>query len=154
MDGRHRVDRLARYKPSGATIAFAVVVIGRRLFNLPDGWTAGRPHVRVVTHEPAKDCKHADTAPFTFVAGVDAAISTAPEYAGDRVVDVAAGEIGGQALRLSHRPGRRQSRPRGVRRAPSVPRDRPAARPILFGNPSRVVQGDHVTRLVYDVAKG
>jgi dihydrofolate reductase len=39
-------------------------------------------------------------APFTFVDGVDEAISAAREYAGDRIVDVSAGQIGGQALRL------------------------------------------------------
>jgi hypothetical protein len=30
----------------------------------------------------------------------------------------------------------------------------PLANPINFDNPSQVVQGDRVTRLVYDVAKG
>lgn len=32
--------------------------------------------------------------------GVEAAIAAAQEYAGDRIGDVAAGQIGGQALRL------------------------------------------------------
>jgi dihydrofolate reductase len=81
----------------------AAVVIGRRLFDLTNGWN-GQPaageHVFVVTHQPPKNWEHADTAPFTFVDGVEAAISAAREYAGDRIVDVSAGPIGGQALRL------------------------------------------------------
>src|ERR687894_95794 len=81
----------------------AAGVIGRRLFDLTNGWD-GKPaageHVFVVTHEPPTNWEHADTAPFTFVNSVESAIGTAREYAGDRVVDVAAGQIGGQALRL------------------------------------------------------
>jgi dihydrofolate reductase len=82
----------------------AAVVIGRRLFDLTNGWN-GKPaigeHVFVVTHAPPTDWEFADTAPFTFVSdGVGAAIAQAREFAGDREVDVAAGEIGGQALRL------------------------------------------------------
>jgi dihydrofolate reductase len=135
----------------------ATVVIGRRLFDLTNGWD-GKPaageHVFVVTHEPPTNWEHAATAPFTFVNGVEAAVSAAREFAGDRLVDVAAGQIGGQALRLglidqvvvnlvpvvfgSVRPFYATG---------------PLADPILFDNPSRVVTGDRVTHLVYDVAK-
>ena len=52
----------------------AANVIGRRLFDLTNGWN-GRPaayeHVFVVTHQPPTDWEHAGTAPFTFVDGVD-----------------------------------------------------------------------------------
>jgi hypothetical protein len=55
----------------------AVVVIGRRLFDLTNGWD-GKPaageHVFVVTHEPPTSWEHAGTAPFTFVSSVEAAI--------------------------------------------------------------------------------
>jgi hypothetical protein len=106
----------------------------------------------VVTHKAPASGEHAGTAPFTFVDGVEAAIRAAREYAGDRVVDVAGGEIGGQALRLGpHRSGGGQSCSRGVRLRPSVLRDRPAARPDTFDNPAQVVPGDRVTHLVYDV---
>lgn len=48
----------------------SAVVIGRRLFDLTDGWD-GRPaagdHVFVVTHQAPADWPHRDTAPFTFV---------------------------------------------------------------------------------------
>ena len=43
-----------------------------------------------VTHRPPIDWEYADTAPFTFVDGVEKAIAAAQEFAGDRVVDVAA----------------------------------------------------------------
>ena len=81
----------------------AANVIGRRVFDMTNGWN-GKPaageHVFVVTHRPPTDWEYADTAPFTFVDGVEKAITAAREFAGDRVVDVAAGQIGGQALRL------------------------------------------------------
>jgi dihydrofolate reductase len=87
----------ARYK------GIAAVVIGRRVFDMTNGWDgvpAAGEHVFVVTHQPPTDWEFADTAPFTFVGGVEEAIAAASEYAGDRIVDVAAGQIGGQALRL------------------------------------------------------
>jgi dihydrofolate reductase len=136
----------------------AAVVIGRRLFDLTNGWD-GRPaageHVFVVTHEPPKNWEHADTAPFTFVNGVEAAISAAREYAGDRIVDVAAGQIGGQALRLG------LINQVVVNLVPVVFGSGrpffatgPLPNPILLDNPSQVVRGDRVTHLLYDVAKG
>lgn len=135
----------------------AAVVIGRRVFDLTNGWD-GKPaageHVFVVTHEPPTDWEHAGTAPFTFVNGVEAAIAAARDFAGDRLVDVAAGQIGGQALRL------------GlidrvvVNLVPVVfGSGRPffatgsLADPILLDNPSEVVPGDRVTHLVYDVPR-
>lgn len=52
----------------------AAVVIGRRVFDLTDGWhgvPAAGEHVFVVTHEPPTDWEHADTAPFTFTRSVE-----------------------------------------------------------------------------------
>jgi dihydrofolate reductase len=135
----------------------AVEVIGRRLFDLTNGWhgqPAAGEHVFVVTHEPPKDWEYAGTAPFTFVDGVGAAVAAAREYAGDRVVDVAAGQIGGQALRLG------LIDQVVVNLVPVVfGSGRPffatgaLDAPILFDNPSQVVRGDRVTHLVYDLAK-
>ncbi|MEU5881225.1 dihydrofolate reductase [Spirillospora sp. NPDC047279] len=135
----------------------ACVVMGRRLFDLTNGWN-GKPaageHVFVVTHEPPKNWEHADTAPFTFVDGVEAAISAALDYAGDRIVDVAAGQIGGQALRLG------LIDQIVVNVVPVVlGSGRPffatgsITDPITLDNPSQVIRGDRVTHLVYDVAK-
>ena len=81
----------------------AANVIGRRLFDLTNGWN-GKPaageHVFVVTHQPPTDWEYVHTAPFTFVDVVENAIAAAKDFAGDRDVDVAAGQVGGQALRL------------------------------------------------------
>jgi dihydrofolate reductase len=135
----------------------AAVVIGRRLFDLTNGWN-GKPaageHVFVVTHQPPTDWEHADTAPFTFVDGVEKAIAAAKEFAGERDVDVAAGQIGGQALRLG------LIDQVVVNLVPVVlGSGRPffatgsLSDPILLDNPSQVIPGDRVTHLVYDVAK-
>ena len=134
----------------------AANVIGRRLFDLTDGWD-GKPaageHVFVVTHRPPADWEHAGTAPFTFVDGVEAAIAAAQAFAGDRVVDVAARQIGGQALRLG-------LIDRVVLNVVPVVfgSGRPffatgaLAEPLRLENPSTIVQGDRVTHLVYDVS--
>jgi dihydrofolate reductase len=131
----------------------ATMVCGRRLFDLTDGW-GGRPpngeHVFVVTHRPARDWRWAGSAPFTFVGSVREAIEQARAYAPDRDVSVAAGDVGGQALReglidavvLNLVPAVLGSgRPFFGRGA--------LAEPVLFADP-RVVQGKRVTHLVYE----
>lgn len=136
----------------------AAVVIGRRVFDLTNGWD-GKPaageHVFVVTHEPPKNWEYAGTAPFTFVNSVEAAIKAAQEFAGDRIVDVAAGQIGGQALALG------LIDQVVVNLVPTVFGSGrpffatgPLSAPINFDNPAQIVRGDRVTHLVYDVAKG
>jgi dihydrofolate reductase len=80
----------------------AAEVIGRRLFDITDGWK-GRPatgdHVFVVTHAVPEDWDRPD-APFTFVIdGVESAIAQAKRFAGDRDVALTAGDLCGQALR-------------------------------------------------------
>jgi dihydrofolate reductase len=135
----------------------AANIIGRRLFDMTNGWN-GKPaageHVFVVTHEPPKDWEYAGTAPFTFVNGVKEAIVAAQEFAGDRTIDVAAGQIGGQALALG------LIDQVVVNVVPTVFGSGrpffatgPLAAPIMLGNPTQVVQGDRVTHLLYDVAK-
>jgi len=134
------------------------VVIGRRLFDLTDGWDgvpAAGDHVFVVTHTAPTGWKYEGTAPFTFVTeGVEAAITQARAFAGpDRQVDVAAGQIGGQALRL----GLIDQVVMSV-----VPVVLGAGRPffgamgpgdaVVLTEPSRVAQGKRVTHLLYDVA--
>jgi dihydrofolate reductase len=79
----------------------AASVIGRRLFDLTNGWD-GRPPVGeavfVVTHRPPTDWD-VPGAPFTFVPdGVAAAVAQAKTFAGDRDVSVTAGNVGGQAF--------------------------------------------------------
>jgi dihydrofolate reductase len=135
----------------------AANVIGRRLFDLTNGWE-GKPtayeHVFVVTHQAPTDWEHAGTAPFTFVDGVEEAIAAAQEFAGDRDVDVAAGQIGSQALRLG------LIDQVVVNQVPVIfGSGRPffatggLPEPLPLENPTTIVQGDRVTHLVYDVGR-
>ena len=76
-------------------------VVGRHVFDLTGGWDgkppAGVDHVVVVTHRPEPEGWDPE-APFHFVDGIEAAVAKAQELAGDRVVEVAAGDVGGQVL--------------------------------------------------------
>jgi dihydrofolate reductase len=76
-------------------------VIGRRLFDITNGWRgvpAAGEHVFVVTHEPPSDWGYPD-APFTFVPdGVASAVEQARAFAGDGDVSITAGDIGSQAV--------------------------------------------------------
>jgi dihydrofolate reductase len=133
--------------------AIGVTIAGRRVFDLTDGWDGEPPsgvdHVVVVTHRPPPEGWDPG-APFHFVDGVEAAVATAQELAGDRVVEVAAGDVGGQVLaaglvdevRMDVVPvvlgsGRRYF---GSVRAQH-----------LLGDPDLVVQGDRVLHVRYPV---
>ncbi len=76
-------------------------IVGRRVFDMTNGWDgvppAGVDNVVVVTHRGRPEGWH-PAAPFHFVAGIEAAMAKAQELAGDRVVEVAAGDVGGQVL--------------------------------------------------------
>jgi dihydrofolate reductase len=77
-------------------------LIGRHLFDITNGWEGHPPtgeHVVVVSHRPKPEGWHPE-AKYTFVDGVAEAIETARELAGDGVVALAAGDVGGQALAL------------------------------------------------------
>ncbi|MGY1806287.1 dihydrofolate reductase family protein [Blastococcus sp. SYSU D00669] len=136
------------------TPGIGAMVCGRRLFDITHGWE-GRPpsgeHVYVVTHAAPTDWPQVGTAPFTFVTdGVRSAVEQARAFAGERDVSVAAGQIGGQALRegLVDRVV--------MNLVPAVfGAGRPffgtggIAEPLLFGDP-QVVRGRRVTHLVFD----
>jgi dihydrofolate reductase len=130
-------------------------VIGRRLFDLTDGW-GGVPavgdHVFVVTHEPPADWPFPD-APFTFVDGVEEAITQAKAHAGDGDVTITGGNIAGQAIAAGLVDEIAYS---------LVPAVLGSGRPffgdyvgpeVLLDNP-HVVEGDRVTHLHYRVSKG
>jgi dihydrofolate reductase len=78
-----------------------VTVVGRHLFDLTNGWGGTPPgeidHVVVVSHRPAPDGWSPD-APFHFADGIEAAMAKAQELAGERTIEVAAGDVGGQVL--------------------------------------------------------
>jgi dihydrofolate reductase len=78
------------------------IVMGRRLFDLTNGWEGQPPageHVVVVSHRPKPEGWHPE-ASYHFVGDVAAAIRRARELAGDGVVAVNAGDVGAQALSL------------------------------------------------------
>jgi dihydrofolate reductase len=123
-------------------------VIGRRLFDLTNGWNgvpAVGEHVFVVTHGAPTGWPFPD-APFTFVTdGVASAIAQAKAFAGEeRDVVVTAGEIGGQAF------GAGLVDEVDIALAPVVFGDF-ANGPVLLDNP-QMVQGDRVTHLRYRVS--
>jgi dihydrofolate reductase len=78
-----------------------VTIAGRRVFDMTGGWDGTPPsgidHVVVVTHRGRPAGWHPE-APFYFVNGIEAAIAKAQALAGDRLIEVAAGDVGGQAL--------------------------------------------------------
>lgn len=80
--------------------SIGVIVMGRTLFDLVNGWE-GRPpagdHVVVVSHRPKPEGWHPE-ASYHFTDDVTAAIDTAQELAGDRTIAVNAGEVGAQIL--------------------------------------------------------
>ena len=130
-------------------------IVGRHVFDLTDGWDGKPPsgidHVVVVTHRPPPEGWDPE-APFHFVDGVEAAMATAQELAGDRIVEVAAGDVGGQVLA-----------------AGLVDEVRMDVVPVVFGSgkryfgsvdaqhlledPDVVIQGDRVLHLRYRVRR-
>ena len=82
--------------------SLGVLVVGRELFDVTDGWTGRHPldvPVIVLTHEPPTDWRYPGSEDFHFVTdGIAAAIELAQGIAGDRTVGVAAGTVARQAL--------------------------------------------------------
>jgi dihydrofolate reductase len=81
--------------------ATGALVVGRRLFDVTQGWGGNHPFgvpVFVVTHQVPRDWPHSQ-APFTFVTdGVESAVGRATEAAGGKDVGVAAGTMARQGL--------------------------------------------------------
>ena len=133
-----------------------VTIVGRHVFDMTDGWDGTPPsgidNVVVVTHRPAPE-GWSPEAPFHFVDGVEAAVAKARELAGDRLVEVAAGDVGGQVLA-----------------AGLVDEVRMDVVPVVFGSgkryfgsvdaqhlladPDVVIQGDRVLHLRFPVRQG
>ncbi len=134
---------------SGAT------VVGRRLFDITNGWE-GRPPVGdavfVVTHRPPTDWDFPD-APFTFVTeGVRGAVEQAKAFAGDRDVGVTPGNVGGQAFEAGLIDEVWVDLVPVVFGAGVRYFGEYAASPLLLEDP-RIVQGDRVTHMQYRVRK-
>ena len=104
-------------------------IVGRHVFDLTDGWEgkppAGVDHVVVVTHRSEPEGWDHE-APFNFVNGVEATVAKAQELAGDRMVEVAAGDVGGRLGQLRCA-GQAHDRQRARARSRDAQRDRAAA---------------------------
>ncbi|MET1051369.1 MAG: dihydrofolate reductase family protein [Mycetocola sp.] len=135
--------------------AIGVTIVGRRVFDMTNGWDgvppSGVDHMVVVTHRPPPEGWDPE-APFHFVDSVEAAVQTAQDLAGDRLVEIAAGDVGGQALA-----------------AGLIDEVRMDVVPVVFGagerffgsvdaqhlleDPDVVIQGDRVLHLRYRVRR-
>ena len=95
-----RVSRASAQYVRSMWKAIGTIVMGRRLFDLVNGWEGQPPagdHVVVVSHRPKPEGWHPE-ASYHFVDDVTAAIGKAQDLAGERIVAVNAGEVGGQIL--------------------------------------------------------
>lgn len=82
--------------------SIAAMIQGRHLFDLTNGWEAQPPagrHLLVVSHRPKPENWHPE-ADVPFFDDVTAAVAEARRRAGDGVVAICAGDVGGQALAL------------------------------------------------------
>jgi dihydrofolate reductase len=137
--------------------AIKVTVIGRHLFDTTNGWD-GKPaagdELVVVTHRPLPQewlAAHPD-APFHTADSVEAGIALAKELAGDGLVDVPAGDLGGQAFSAGLVDEVAMDvvpvvLGEGVRFFGSH------TGTVLLDDPDRVVQGDRVLHLHYTVKR-
>lgn len=151
---RFRVSQRSREYVGALWDSIGATIQGRHLFDLTNGWEAQPPageHLVVVSHRPKPEGWHPE-ADVPFFDDVTAAVREAKERAGDRVVAVCAGDVGGQALAL------------GL--VDEVAMD---VVPVVFGSgkryfgaidsqhlledPSVVVQGDRVLHLRYRVRR-
>jgi dihydrofolate reductase len=132
-----------------------VTVAGRHVFDMTGGWDGTPPsgidHVVVVTHRGTPEDWERNAA-FHFVEGVEAAVAEAQELAGDRIVEVAAGDVGGQALAMGLVDEVRMDvvpvvLGSGKRYFGSVDAQH------LLEDPDRVIQGDRVLHLRYRVRR-
>jgi len=133
-----------------------VIVIGRRLFDLTNGWEGNPPaceHAVVVSHRPRPEGWHPE-ASYQFATSVKEAMAMAQELAGDGEIGVTAGNVGGQALALG------LIDYVAIDVAPVVfGRGKPyfgsfAEGPQLLEDPDVVISGDRVLHLRYPVRKG
>lgn len=99
-----------RFRVSAASVDYvremwtrqSVLIIGRHLFDLTDGWQGHPPasdHVVVVSHRPRPEGWHPE-ASYHFVTSVTEAFAKAQELVGDGDIGVTAGDVGGQSLAL------------------------------------------------------
>lgn len=153
----HQTPRSAKYWSQWFS-QIGALICGRTLFDYTDGWggrhTMDVPVVVVTHHVPTDWMKAHPDAPFHFVtSGVEEAVATAQEIAGDRTVAVSGGTVARQCLEL------------GLLDEVAidlVPVVMGKGRPYFgnlsledapLGNPTVCIQGDRVTHLVFPVIR-
>ncbi len=97
-----KVSRASGQYVTGMWASIGVVVMGRHMFDITNGWEGTPPtgdHVVVVSHQPKPEGWHPE-ASYYFAGTVAQGIAQARELAGDRVVAICAGDVAGQALAL------------------------------------------------------
>jgi dihydrofolate reductase len=135
--------------------SIGATVQGRHLFDITNGWDAHPPageHLVVVSHRPKPEGWHPE-ADVPFFDDVAAAVEEAKRRAGDRVVALCAGDVGGQALALG------LVDEVGMDVVPVVfGRGKRYFGPVdaqhLLEDPSVVIRGDRVLHLRYPVRRG
>ncbi|MEU6847271.1 dihydrofolate reductase [Streptomyces sp. NPDC046716] len=98
-----RVSQVSADYTRGMWDRLGVIVMGRHLFDMTDGWDAKPPageHVVVVSHRPRPADWHPEASHYHFAGDVPEAVATARELAGTRSVAITAGDVGGQAFAL------------------------------------------------------
>jgi len=134
--------------------SIGAMVIGRRLFDLTNGWEGKPPtgeHVIVVSHRPKPDGWHPE-AKYQFTDDIAHAVATAREIAGEDIVAMAAGDVAGQAIALG------LVDEVAIDVVPVVfgagkPYFGPLAAQHLLDDPHVVVPGDRVLHLRYRVRR-
>lgn len=139
------------------TSSLGALVVGRRLFDITDGWGGQHPlgvPVVVLTHQEPVGWSRPGVALEFVTEGIAAAVARAQAIAGDRSVGVAAGTIARQCLE------------RGLLDEVAidlVPVVMGQGKPyfgemgitdVMLGDPTTCLQGDRVTHLVFPVTKG
>jgi dihydrofolate reductase len=113
-----------------------VTVAGRHVFDITNGWDGTPPsgidHVVVVTHRPKPEGWDPN-APFHFVDSIEAAVAQAQKLAGGRIVEFAAGDVGGQAFA-----------------AGLIDEVRMDVAPVVFGSGKRYFGSVHAEHLLED----
>src|SRR6476619_3256968 len=98
--GPFRISRRSHEYVSAMWGSIGATIQGRHLFDLTNGWDASPPageHLLVVSHRPKPQGWHPE-ADVPFFDDVAAAVEAAKRRAGEWLVAVGAGNVGGQAL--------------------------------------------------------
>jgi len=132
------------------------LVVGRRLFDLVKGWGGRHPLDRtvvVLTHSVPEGWAPADEN-FVFVSeGIEAAVATAAEIAGDRIVGVNGGTIARQCLNAGLLDEIWVDLVPVLLGGGTPFFEQLGTAPVLLDGPVSIIPGDRVTHLRYQVRK-